>query len=299
MCGDGYLRFGSHALLAPSLIYKCQYRDCPFSRFPAICGLHTSNSQRLQVLTPSWYGVVLNAPQSLTLHFLPFFFFFPPVPAPAFASGAVPPILTSPLSSTCGVAAPSPPAGMLKSSVVSGSAAICLPSLPRFPISLPTSAPLLVSYCRHVPDSGSYVFSVKVAVTSSTSCDCGCGDESRALSAGRDAFFSSYFCRFLILVAVGLWTEYLEVMRVVVGRAFSSSDDCSYHSALVAKYGIVTVTGWLEQLQGGGRLGQLRYAGNFWRGCARANVGLDSQPPTYEGRRRLLTMAEQGAPRQL
>jgi hypothetical protein len=27
--------------------------------------------------------------------------------------------------------------------------------------------------------------------------------------------------------------------RTVVGRALSSSDDCSYHSALVLKYGIV------------------------------------------------------------
>lgn len=146
-------------------------------------------------------------------HFLPFFFFLPPVPAPALGSGAVPPILTSPLSSTCGVDVFSPPAGMLRSSVVSGSAAMCLPSLPRFPINRPTSAPLFVWYCRHVPDSGSYVFSVKVAVTSSGSW-AGGGDEARVVSTGRAAFFSSYFWRFLILEAVGLRTEYLDVIRV-------------------------------------------------------------------------------------
>ena len=85
--------------------------------------------------------------------------------------------------------------------------------------------------------------------------------------------------------------------RTVVGRAFSSNDDCSYHSALVAKYGIATVVGCLEQLQGGGWLGQLRYAGNFWWG-SRANVGLHSQPPACKGRTRAST-TESGVPRQL
>lgn len=163
--------------------------------------------------------MVLDFSQRDIVHFFPFFFFFPPAPAPAPAptpalgSAAVPPILTSPLSSTCGVDVPSPPAGILRSSVVSGSAAICLPSLPKLPINLPTSAPLLVSYCRHVPDTGSYVFSVKVAVACSGSCGGG-GDDVRAVFAGLEAFFSSYFWRFLILEAVGFETEYLEVMRV-------------------------------------------------------------------------------------
>lgn len=85
--------------------------------------------------------------------------------------------------------------------------------------------------------------------------------------------------------------------RTVVGRAFSSNDDCSYHSALVAKYGIATAVGCLEQLQGGGWLGQLRYAGNFWRG-SRASVGLHSQPPACKGRTRAST-TESGVPRQL
>lgn len=151
-------------------------------------------------------------------HFLPFFFFFPPpeVPvfAPAFGSVGSPPILTSPLSSSLGVDRPSPPVGALRSSTVSGSAAMCLPSRPRFPISLPTSAPLFVSYCRHVPDSGSYVLSVKVTVTSSGSCDGGGGDDARVLSAGLEACFAAYFWRFFIFEDVGFRTVYLEIMRV-------------------------------------------------------------------------------------
>jgi hypothetical protein len=103
---------------------------------------------------------------------------------------------------------------MLKSSVVSGSAAMCLPNLPRLPINLPTSAPLFVSYCRHVPDSGSYVLSVNVTVVSSGFCDCGGGDEARVVSVGLDAFFSSYFWRFFILDSVGFRTVYLDVIRV-------------------------------------------------------------------------------------
>jgi len=103
---------------------------------------------------------------------------------------------------------------MLKSSIVSGSAAMCLPNLPRLPISRPTSAPLFVSYCRHVPDSGSYVLSVKKTVTSSGFCDCGGGEDARDVSAGRAALFSSYFWRFFILEDVGFRTEYLDVMRV-------------------------------------------------------------------------------------
>jgi hypothetical protein len=103
---------------------------------------------------------------------------------------------------------------MLRSSVVSGSAAMCLPNLPKFPINLPTSAPLFVSYCRHVPDSGSYVFSVKKTVTSSGFCACGGGDDARVGSADLEALFSSYFWRFFILEAVGLRTEYLDVIRV-------------------------------------------------------------------------------------
>lgn len=77
-------------------------------------------------------------------HFFPFFFFFPPAPvaAPAFGSVLVPPIFTSPLSSTLGAEPPS--AAALRSSASCGSAAISRPSLPRLPINLPTSAALLV-----------------------------------------------------------------------------------------------------------------------------------------------------------
>lgn len=127
----------------------------------------------------------------LTNHFLPFFFFLPPVPVPALGSAGTPPILTCPLSSACGADAdaPSPPAD---SSASSGSAAMCRPSLPKFPISLPTSAPLFVSYFNDVPDAGSYVFNVKVTVTSSTSCGCGGGgDDVRVVSAGLGALFAS------------------------------------------------------------------------------------------------------------
>lgn len=194
-------------------------------------------------------------------HFLPFFFFFPPAP-PGTPEAGIPPIFTSPsaLVSGTGVDVPSPLAGALRSSGASGSAAISRPSRPRLPISRPTSAALFVSYCKHVPDSGSYVLSVKVVVASSGFCDCGGGDDVREVSAGLSACFAVYFSRFLIFDAVGFRTAYLEVMRVcscrqigsreqagrectVVGLALSSNDDCSYHSALVLKYGISKV-GW-------------------------------------------------------
>jgi len=55
---------------------------------------------------------------------------------------------------------------------------------------------------------------VKNTVTSSGFCDCGGGDDARAVSVGFEARFSSYFWRFFILEAVGLRTEYLDVMRV-------------------------------------------------------------------------------------
>lgn len=119
-------------------------------------------------------------------HFLPFFFFFPP-PVPAVAGTGTPPILTSPCSSTFGAATPAS-CGALRSSMASGSAAISLPNLPRLLMSLPTSAPLVVSYCKHVPDTGSYVFRTKVAVTS-VDFDCGGGgdDDVRDVSAVFDA----------------------------------------------------------------------------------------------------------------
>jgi len=124
------------------------------------------------------------------VHFLPFFFFFPPELAPIFDSAVAPPIFTSPLSSIAAVATFSA-AGTLKSSAVSGRAAICLPNLPKLPIRRPTSAPLLVLYCRHVPDSGSYVFNMNVTVTSSGFCNCGGGDDVRVELVGLDACFSA------------------------------------------------------------------------------------------------------------
>jgi hypothetical protein len=96
-----------------------------------------------------------------------------------------------------------------------------------------------------------------VVVASPGACACGCGDDERAVSAsvGFSGCFAAYLVRFWTLDAEGLRTVYLEVMRVcscgqvesrapgvrrtVVGRAFSSNDDCSYHSALVLKYGMV------------------------------------------------------------
>lgn len=147
-------------------------------------------------------------------HFFPFFFFFPP-PVPVFESVGIPPILMSPSPSIFGVEAPSAtPAGALRSSTMSGSAAICLPNLPKLPINLPTSAALFVSYCKHVPDSGSYVLSVKVVVGSSGFCDCGGGDDDRVVSFGLSTCFAAYFSRFLIFEALGFRTLYFEVIRV-------------------------------------------------------------------------------------
>ena len=97
--------------------------------------------------------------------------------------------------------------------MASGSAAISLPNLPRLLTSRPTSAPFVVSYCRHVPDTGSYVFKTNVAVTS-VGFDCGGGDDVRAASVGFAACFAAYFSRFFIFEAEGLRTVYLDVMRV-------------------------------------------------------------------------------------
>jgi hypothetical protein len=153
-------------------------------------------------------------PTGLVSHFLPFFFFLAP-PAPAFGSAGTPPIFTSPLSSNLGVDTPSPlPAGALKSSMASGSAAIVLPNRPRFPIKRPTSAALLVSYCKHVPDAESYVLRVKAGVGSSGFWGCGGGDDARAASADFSGCLAAYFWRFWILEAEGLRTVYFEVMRV-------------------------------------------------------------------------------------
>jgi hypothetical protein len=105
-------------------------------------------------------------------------------------------------------------AGALRSSNASGSAAISLPSLPRFPISRPTSAALFVSYCKQVPESGSYVLSVNVGVGSSEFCASGGGDDVRVGSAGLADCFAAYFSRFLIFEALGFRTEYLDVIRV-------------------------------------------------------------------------------------
>lgn len=149
-----------------------------------------------------------------SFYFLPFFFFFPTVFALAFGSAGTPPIFTSPLSSSAGVETRSPPIGALRSSGISGNAAICLPSLPRLPTSLPTSAPLFVSYCRHVPDSGSNVLSVNVIVTSSGLCKCGGGDEERVASVDLEACLSAYACRFFIFEDVGLSIVYFDVIRV-------------------------------------------------------------------------------------
>jgi hypothetical protein len=73
---------------------------------------------------------------------------------------------------------------------------------------------LLVSYCRHVPDAGSNVLSVKVVVASAGVCGCGCGDDERTVSAGFSGCLAAYFVRFWTLDADGLRTVYLEVMRV-------------------------------------------------------------------------------------
>lgn len=75
-----------------------------------------------------------------------------------------------------------------------------------------------------MPDSGSYVLSVKVVVGSVGSvaedgCCCCCCSGCDCL-AGRAAFFSRYFWRFLIFEAVGFRTVYLEVMRVCLRKGF-------------------------------------------------------------------------------
>lgn len=99
-------------------------------------------------------------------HFFPFFFFFPPAPpVPAcavFASSA----FAFPPSSAAPTAAASGASTMTASadSASSGNAAIVRPRRPRLAISLPTSAALSVRYFRQTPDTGSYVFSVSVAV---------------------------------------------------------------------------------------------------------------------------------------
>lgn len=78
----------------------------------------------------------------------------------------------------------------------------------------------------------------------------------RDVSAAFSACLAAYFSRFLIFEAEGFRTVYLDVMRVyvqlapvrrvnckyrrtLVGLAFNSNDDCSYHSVLVVRYGIV------------------------------------------------------------
>lgn len=95
-----------------------------------------------------------------------------------------------------------------------------------------------------------------MVVGSSGFCDCGGGDDARVVSTVFSGCFAEYFWRFCILEAVGFRTVYLEVMRVCrssqvesralhdkrhteVGLALSSNDDCSNHSALVLKYGIL------------------------------------------------------------
>jgi hypothetical protein len=55
-----------------------------------------------------------------------------------------------------------------------------------------------------------------VDVGSSGFCDCGGGEDVRVVSVGLVACFAVYFSRFLIFEAVGLRTEYFEVMRVWV-----------------------------------------------------------------------------------
>lgn len=54
------------------------------------------------------------------------------------------------------------------------------------------------------------------------------------------------------------------VSHTEVGLALSSSDDCSYHSALVSKYGIVCCgVRDARMVERGGEC-----CGNFWRGSA-------------------------------
>jgi hypothetical protein len=120
----------------------------------------------------------------MCVHFLPFFFFFPP-PCPVFGSAAAG-FASFVVGSGNGVCVPVPwSAGasnivsvsqMSKNihdqscrkeyhqpSATSGSAAICLPKVPRLAINLPTSAALSVLYFKIVPEIGSNVFSIKVA----------------------------------------------------------------------------------------------------------------------------------------
>jgi hypothetical protein len=52
----------------------------------------------------------------------------------------------------------------------------------------------------------------------------------------QDAVFGSYAC---LQLTSGRVTRVPDGRRTVVGRAFTSSDDCSNHSALVLKYGMV------------------------------------------------------------
>lgn len=114
--------------------------------------------------------------------------------------------------------------------MASGSAAISRPSRPRLLTSRPTSAPFVVSYCRHVPDTGSYVFNTNVAVAS-WGFDCGGGDDVLDLSAGFAACFAAYFSRFFIFEAEGFRTVYLDVMRVYnrISTQIRINGSCSIH----------------------------------------------------------------------
>lgn len=143
-------------------------------------------------------------------------------------------------------------------SETSGRAAIVLDSFSRLLIKRPTSAALVVWYFKHTPDAGSYVLRVRAACGGAgawtAEVDVGWWEAS-ALAGSEVATW-----RLRSLVVLRLRIEYLVTTRAyarvrrnvsflcglrrralkgrgrtVVGRASSSSLDCSYHSALLVK----------------------------------------------------------------
>ena len=136
-------------------------------------------------------------------------------------------------------------------SAFSGSAAICLPSLPTPAISLPASALFSVLNFSVVPDTGSKAFTSSVALGTRGA------SPSVFSSVSADVRFLFLFA-YLSVSRFGMW--YLVVMRAcvvenhyqrcpgskrrvvdlrtVAGRAWNNSLACRCHSSMVSRYTI-------------------------------------------------------------
>jgi hypothetical protein len=138
-------------------------------------------------------------------------------------------------------------------SAFSGSAAICLPSLPTAAINLPTSALFSVLNFNVVPDTGSNAFTSRVALGTR-------GASSPVFSSLSAAVRFLFLLAYFSVSRFGMW--YLVVtracvvgknhyqrccpaskrwvvdLRTVAGRAWNSSLACRCHSSMVSRYTI-------------------------------------------------------------